>query len=157
MPLDVFGVVEHRLYYSLLVRPLAAIAPGLAWRGETLDLAATLGAAKALVQTPRWFDVLPMVIIQAMACGTPVVAYPEGGIPEEIENGRNGLIVPNRSDLPEALREVATIDPAKCRAMAEEQFAVERMVADYLSLYHRAIDGERWVGRSAAGSTERQP
>ncbi|WP_290686928.1 MULTISPECIES: glycosyltransferase [unclassified Haematobacter] len=149
VPLDIYGVPEHRLYYSAVVRPLTMLGRGISWKGETNDLPAVLGAARALVQTPRWMDALPMVVIQALACGTPVIAYRSGGLPEQIDHGVSGFLVDGTKDLAEAMRNVGQLDPAACRRWAEERFDVARMARDYVHLFERVREGEAWIGGPA--------
>ncbi len=143
-PLDMYGVAEHQLYYKV-VRSLAAVMPGIAWKGETHALAGALGTARALVQTPRWLDVLPLVVIQSLACGTPVIAYSAGGLPEQISHGETGFVVSGIRGLADALQAVGDLDPAACRAAAEERFSAARMVRDYLALFERLAAGETWL------------
>jgi len=155
--LNIYGVAEHRLYYRA-VRTLAAVMPGIAWKGETQDLAAALSSARALVQTPRWLDVLPLVVIQSLACGTPVIAYSAGGLPEQIRHAETGFVVSGIRGLADALQAVDDLDPEACRAAAEERFSATRMVRDYLALFERVAAGKTWlagpgvVNSVAAGS-----
>ncbi len=74
-----------------------------------------------------------------MACGTPVIATRRGAVPEVIEHGLSGVIVDDYREMVGALEEADELDPLECRRYAEERFAPERMVADYLGAYHEAI------------------
>lgn len=141
--LDIVGNVEHRTYYHAAVAPLAML-PGMRYLGETLDTRALLGPARALVQTPRWFDAFPLVALEAMACGTPLIAYRTGGLPEQIEHGVNGFLCDGVGEMAEMMRRVDEIDPRACRAMAEENFAVPRMADEYCALYEKVIGGACW-------------
>jgi glycosyltransferase involved in cell wall biosynthesis len=79
------------------------------------------------------------VMIESMACGTPVIATRHGAVPEVIEeDGRGGLIVDTWREMPAVLERADEIDPRECRRYAEERFAPERMVADYLAAYEAA-------------------
>ena len=78
-------------------------------------------------------------MIESMACGTPVIATRHGAVPEVIEHGRTGIIVDDYREMPAALEEADALDPLECRRYAEENFAPERMVADYLRAYRTAI------------------
>ncbi len=79
-----------------------------------------------------------------MASGTPVIAYGEGGVPEQIEHGVNGFICDGVRDLARMMRRVEEIDPRACRLHAERHFRVERMADEYLELYGRVIKGDTW-------------
>jgi glycosyltransferase involved in cell wall biosynthesis len=87
----------------------------------------------------EWEEPFGLVMIESMACGTPVIATRHGAVPEVIEeDGRGGLIVDNWREMPAALERADEIDPRECRRYAEEGFAPERMVADYLRAYEAA-------------------
>ena len=142
--LQVVGNVEHALYHHLAVAPLARLLPRAVYLGETETTRDLLLPAAALVQTPRWFDALPLIVLEAMACGTPVIAYAQGGLPEEIEDGVNGFLCTGFTDLVRSMRRVGEIDPRACRAHAERHFAVARMADEYEELYAQATTGTRW-------------
>ncbi len=76
-----------------------------------------------------------LVTMEAMACGTPVIAFPNGALPEVIENGRTGFIVNSTEEMAEALRRVGELDPQACRQVARERFSAERMARNYIDRY----------------------
>jgi hypothetical protein len=78
-------------------------------------------------------------MIESMACGTPVIATRWGAVPEVIEHGRSGIIVDDYRIIPAALEEADKLDPLELRRAAEERFASERMVADYLRAFREAM------------------
>jgi glycosyltransferase involved in cell wall biosynthesis len=84
-------------------------------------------------------------LIEAMACGTPVIAYPGGSIPEIIRDGVNGRIVTSEAEGIAAVRAIDEIDRALCRRDFEERFTARRMARDYLRVYHGLV--------AAAGAT----
>jgi glycosyltransferase involved in cell wall biosynthesis len=92
-------------------------------------------------------------MIVAMACGTPVVAFPGGSVAEIVESGTNGFIVEEVEAAVDAIRHVARLDRARCRESFETRFSVERMARDYVSLYERAIGSgalrRPWKARGA--------
>lgn len=143
-PLRLAGNVEDRLYWNLVVRPLLWVSPEVRWIGEIPGTAEQLREARALVQAPRWFEAYPLVVLEAAASGTPVIALAEGGIPEQIEPGVNGFLCRDRQELATAMARVDELDPAACRAHAEEHFTVARMAREYAALYQAVQDGERW-------------
>jgi glycosyltransferase involved in cell wall biosynthesis len=75
--------------------------------------------------------------MEALACGTPVIAFPVGALPESVEHGRTGLLVQNVPQMADALHSVTALDRTLCRARARERFRADRMTGAYLSLYRR--------------------
>jgi glycosyltransferase involved in cell wall biosynthesis len=74
--------------------------------------------------------------MEALACGTPVIAFPSGALPEIVEHGRTGLIVRNELEMAEAIHAAAAIEPEVCRAAARERFSLEHTIERYFVLYH---------------------
>jgi glycosyltransferase involved in cell wall biosynthesis len=78
-----------------------------------------------------------LVAMEALACGTPVIAFAAGALPEVVEHGRTGFIVADEREMADAIREVHRIDPEDCRAAARERFSIDRTAARYLAVYGR--------------------
>jgi glycosyltransferase involved in cell wall biosynthesis len=97
-----------------------------------------LGHARALLFPIDWPEPFGLVMIEAMACGTPVIARPCGSVREIVEDGSTGFVGDTVDDLVEAVKRIDTIDRAACRRHVERRFSVARMVADYETLYRRA-------------------
>jgi len=97
--------------------------------------------ARATLFPIEWEEPFGLVMIESMACGTPVIATRHGAVPEVIDDGRSGIIVDHYYDMPGALERADALDPLVIRRYAEERFRPERMVADYLDAYRKAIDG----------------
>jgi len=142
--LRIVGNVEHSLYHRSIVLPLTWALPGVSYQGETMSTRDLLLPASALVQTPKWFDAFPLIILEALACGTPVIAYGEGGIAEQIDHGVNGFICHGIRELAQMIGRAQEIDPRACREHAEAHFSVARMADEYGELYARVMDGESW-------------
>lgn len=142
--LTLAGNVEHEKYFQFVVRPLVYIIPGIRYVGEVHGSKGVLKKSKSLVQAPRWFDVLPLVVIEALALGTPVISLNQGGISEEIEHGVTGFLCQSLWDMVKAMKEIDAIDPRACRAAAEEKFSVTLMAEKYLAIYGEVISGKRW-------------
>ena len=142
--LHIVGNVESALYHRAVVLPLTWTLPGVSYHGEATSTRDFLLPAAALVQTPKWFDAFPLIILEAMACGTPVIAYGEGGVSEQIEHGVNGFICHGVRELAGMIRRLPEIDPRACRQYAEDHFTVARMADEYCALYARVMDGETW-------------
>jgi glycosyltransferase involved in cell wall biosynthesis len=96
-----------------------------------------LGDAFALLFPIDWPEPFGLVMIEAMACGTPIIAYRHGSVPEMIEEGITGFIVGSVEDAVRAVERVPLLSRRDCRRMFEERFSVARMARDYLSLYER--------------------
>ena len=152
----------ERRYFQDVVLPL--LGDGLEYIGEVdfrtkVDL---LASARALLNPIQWPEPFGLVMAEALACGTPVVAYPEGAAPEIVDDGHTGFLVSNQDQLVDALARTDEIDRAACRAAAEERFSSERMAVDHLEVYrnviarHRAVRGFR-PDDSGAEPGERRP
>jgi glycosyltransferase involved in cell wall biosynthesis len=80
-----------------------------------------------------------LVLIEAMACGTPAIAYRCGSVPELVEEGLTGFIVDDLNAAVEAAAKVQDLDRRRCRQRFEERFSAERMARDYLQVYERIL------------------
>ena len=106
------------------------------------DRARTLGSAKALLHLIGFDEPFGLSVVEAMACGTPVIAYNRGSMPELIQHGVNGFLVDTLDQAIAAIARIGEIDRAACRASVERHFTVERMTDAYLALYERILSGE---------------
>ena len=95
--------------------------------------------AKALLLPVHWEEPFGMVMIEAMACGTPVIAYNKGAIPEVIDEGKNGFVVENEEQMVKAVADVPKIDRSFCRKAVEERFTIGAMVSGYETVYEDVI------------------
>jgi glycosyltransferase involved in cell wall biosynthesis len=95
--------------------------------------------AKAFLHPVTWPEPFGLTMIEAMACGTPVVAFNQGSIPEVVDNGKTGFVVENVAQMVEAVRNIGTIDRGWCRQWALESFSVERMADGYEAVYRAAV------------------
>jgi glycosyltransferase involved in cell wall biosynthesis len=138
------GNIENRLYYYSMVKPLLWLSTGISHIGEISGTEGHLRDAAALIQTPRWFDAFPLVILESFASGTPVIAFPEGGIPEQIMPGVNGYLCSTVEELADAMENIGALQPKICREYAREHFSVQRMAKDYCALYEQVMQGEVW-------------
>jgi len=101
-----------------------------------------LGGACALLFPVDWPEPFGLVMIEALACGTPVIAYRAGSVPEIIEEGKTGYIVETLDQAVNAVRRIGALDRKTCRRVFEERFSAGRMCMDYLAIYHRLCDHE---------------
>jgi glycosyltransferase involved in cell wall biosynthesis len=102
-----------------------------------------LSNAYALIFPIDWPEPFGLVIIEALACGTPVIAFRCGSVPELIEDGVTGFIVGDVDQAVDALAKVKDLDRRRCRQIFEERFSAARMAQDYLQIYARIIDDRR--------------
>lgn len=98
-----------------------------------------LGRARALLFPIDWAEPFGLVMIESMACGTPVIAFRSGSVPEVITDGVNGFVVDDVEEAVGAVARLGEIDRAGCRASFDQRFTVERMARDYLQVYRRLI------------------
>jgi glycosyltransferase involved in cell wall biosynthesis len=98
-----------------------------------------LGDALALLAPFDWPEPFGLVLIEALACGTPILAYGRGSIPEIVEDGITGFVTDNLNDMLAAVGKVRNLDRSLCRQAFEKRFAVERMARDYLALYEHVV------------------
>ena len=129
-------------YFENEIRPL--LDHGLVqFVGEVneADKSELLGNAAALLFPIDWPEPFGLVLIEAMACGTPVVAFRRGSVPEIIDEGISGCIVEDVDEAVEAVFRAVKLDRATCRRAFEERFTAARMARDYLELYRKGIDG----------------
>jgi glycosyltransferase involved in cell wall biosynthesis len=142
LPLKMAGKMQEskeREYFKQFVEP--HLNDRIEWLGEVThgQKVELLQDARATLFPIEWEEPFGLVMIESMACGTPVIATRFGAVPEVIEHGRGGLIVADYREMPEALEEAREIDPVECRRYVEERFAPERMVSDYLEAYDTAL------------------
>jgi len=109
-----------------------------------------VGRAKAFLMPIRWEEPFGVAVIEALACGTPVVAMRRGSMPEIIEHGVNGFLADTPEEFKHYMTRVEEIDPMACRRTAEERFSYQRMSRQYLKLY-RAVLGRVLVPVSLPG------
>ena len=117
-----------------------------------VEKSALLRQARALLMPIAWEEPFGLVMIEAMLCGCPVIAFPRGSVPELVEHGRTGFIVPDADAMVTTLRDgLDDFDREACRARAIERFRRERMVQAYEAWYRRAREASR-VGPHLAAS-----
>jgi glycosyltransferase involved in cell wall biosynthesis len=130
-------------YFESVIKPLLT-DPGIEFVGEIghSEKSEFLGGAMALLCPIRWPEPFGLVMIEAMACGTPVIAYPRGSVPEIVEDGVSGFIVNNVQQAAEAAKAVPALSRQGCREYFERRFSASRMCEDYLSVYRRLVGAE---------------
>jgi glycosyltransferase involved in cell wall biosynthesis len=112
-----------------------------------------LGSAEALLNPIRWREPFGLVMAEALACGTPVLAFGEGAAPEIVDHGRTGFLCRDVDDMIDALPRVTDLDRRACRKAAECRFSAARMARDHLRLYRSVLEAPRAARRTAGAST----
>jgi glycosyltransferase involved in cell wall biosynthesis len=143
VPLKIAGKMREpreREYFEAYVAP--GLGDGIEYLGETSHekKVALLQNARATLFPIEWEEPFGLVMIESMACGTPVVATRWGAVSEIIEEGRSGVIVDDYREMGEALTEADRLEPLECRRSVEERFSSERMVRDYEKAYAAMLE-----------------
>lgn len=144
LPLILAGIIQDQDYFERAVAPhldgdrLRYIGPvGPAGKG------ALLGGALALVHLINFDEPFGLSVVEAMACGTPVIACNRGSMPELIRHGETGFLVERAAEAPAMLPQLKEIHRRRCRDRVEEHFSVQAMVRRYLQLYREIIFKEK--------------
>jgi glycosyltransferase involved in cell wall biosynthesis len=144
---------NDREYFESRIRPLLD-DPLIEFVGEIgeLDKQEFLGNARALLFPIDWPEPFGLVMIEAMACGTPIIAYPCGAVSEIVDDGITGFIVHNMEQALRAVEQLRYLDRRQCRRMFESRFTARRMAFDYVRLYNRVLAEDR-IQKSAASAS----
>ena len=140
---QVYPFPAHQQYFERAIAPrlgddIRFIGPiGLARKRRLLS------AARCLLVPSLVEETSSLVAMEALACGTPVIAFRTGALPEIVEHGRTGFLVETPREMGEAIRKIDAIDHNACRSAARERFAASRMVDEYIAVYERLIAQSR--------------
>ena len=157
-PLKIAAKVDptDRKYFETTIEPLLD-DPLIEMIGEIgdADKGEFLGNAKALLFPIDWPEPFGLVMIESLACGTPIVAFRNGSVPEVLVDGETGFVVDNMEDAIFAASQVDSIDRAKCRAHFERCFSVETMTQNYEGAYERLVERAQAPASHRAAATVR--
>jgi glycosyltransferase involved in cell wall biosynthesis len=150
VPLKIAAKVDEvdRDYFETTIRPLLETRH-VEFMGEIAEHEKSefLGNAKALLFPIDWPEPFGLVMIEALACGTPVIARPCGSVPEVLHDGVTGFMASSTDGLVEAVRGISAISRQNCRAEFEARFTADVMAANYESLYYQLVDDRRTRAR----------
>jgi glycosyltransferase involved in cell wall biosynthesis len=145
MPLIMAGIVQDQAYFTRHVEPYIdgkqVMYVGSVGPVQRNDL---LGGAYALLHPINFDEPFGLSVIEAMACGTPVIACHRGSMPEVIAHRRTGFLVNSANEAIKALSHIPELKRTTCREWVEARFSVDRMVEDYSNLYKQIIPQHRW-------------
>lgn len=148
MPLKMLGKVDpaDKAYFDSTIRPLLK-SKHIEFLGETEEeeKLQILSRARALLFPIDWPEPFGMVLMEAMAAGTPTIAFPFGSVPEVLSDPRSGIVVRDVAEAASAAKRIDRLERAGVRGVFEQRFSVGRMVDDYLGVYERLLnsDGNR--------------
>ena len=134
------GIVQDRAYFEELIEPridgdkviyLGSVGPD--------KRAGILGSGLALLHPIRFAEPFGLSVVESMACGTPVIAYRKGSMPEVVDEGVTGFLVEDADEAVIAVDRAANLDRAACAQRARERFSRDRMVDDYLEIYRKIV------------------
>ncbi len=144
MPLTIAGIIQDREYFERFVEPrvdgvrvryIGPVGPG--------DRGALLGGARALLHLVNFDEPFGFSVVEAMACGTPVIASSRGSMPEIVLDGENGFLVDSLDDAVAAVQASGGLDRLTVRGSVEHRFDSNRMVDEYLAVYQRVVELHR--------------
>jgi glycosyltransferase involved in cell wall biosynthesis len=143
MPLKIAAKVDRvdQTYWEQQIRPMVEAHSNVEFLGELgeSEKARFLGEAAALLFPVDWPEPFGLAMIEAMASGTPVIAFRRGSVPEVVKNGTSGFIVDTLEDAVTAVRRISSLDRAQVRAEFERHFTAERMAGSYLAIYRELV------------------
>jgi glycosyltransferase involved in cell wall biosynthesis len=145
IPIKIAAKVDKpdREYFAQVIEPMLG-EPSVEFLGEISEPEKNelLGQAYALLFPIGWPEPFGLAMIESMACGTPVIAYPCGSVPEVVDEGKTGFIVSSEEEALEALKKIESLSRVGCRRVFEERFAADRMAREYSAVYSNLCERE---------------
>jgi glycosyltransferase involved in cell wall biosynthesis len=141
LPLKIAGLIQDKPYFDRYIKPFID-RKNVVYLGNVGPEARNtlLGKAKALLHPISFEEPFGLSVLEAMMCGTPVIAFARGSMPELIKPGISGHLVYTIPEAVEAVGKLDSIIPEKCRAHAVHHFSLDKMVSSYIAAYHKVID-----------------
>jgi glycosyltransferase involved in cell wall biosynthesis len=144
LPLVIAGIIQDDEYFQTRVAPhIDDLHVRYAGPLGAQHRSSFLGGARALLHLIDFDEPFGFSVIEAMACGTPVIAFNRGSMPELIDDGATGMIVADVAGAVAAIEKTSLLDRAAIRAVAVQRFGVDRMVDQYVSVYEQVIANAR--------------
>lgn len=140
--LIIAGIIQDESYFSEKIKPLLNQQIEFVGAANPTQRNKLLGSATALLHPINFEEPFGLSIVESMLCGTPVIAFNKGSMPELIQNNTNGFLVNNVDEAVVALTKIDEIDRNSCRAKAIDKFSALNMAKQYLQLYHKILDGK---------------
>jgi glycosyltransferase involved in cell wall biosynthesis len=145
IPIKIAAKVDKpdREYFEQVIEPMLG-EPSVEFLGEISEPEKNelLGHAYGLLFPIGWPEPFGLAMIESMACGTPVIAYPCGSVPEVVDEGKTGFIVSSEEEALEALKKIESLSRVECRRVFEERFAADRMASEYSAVYSNLCERE---------------
>jgi len=137
--LIIAGIIQDKEYFENEIKPY--LNKNITYIGSVgpKERDKLLGKALVLLHPIYFEEPFGLSVVEAMACGTPVIAYNKGSMPELIKNGINGFLVDNIDGALKALKKFSSIERKRCREIVEENFSVDRMVDNYIKVYEKIL------------------
>jgi glycosyltransferase involved in cell wall biosynthesis len=160
IPLKIAAKVDDvdKKYFEAKIKPLIEKSRDVEFIGEIDDKEKNdfLGNASMLLFPIDWPEPFGLVMIESMACGTPVIAFDNGSVPEVMRNGISGYTVHSVDEAVKYAEKIGKISRTQCRKEFESRFSAEIMAKNYVSLYQKMIDENKSLGKNSYGSLSRR-
>lgn len=140
LPLKIAGLIQDESYFKLEIEPkINGVSIQYLGNLGKADRDLLLGGAKALLHPIYFEEPFGLSVLEAMMCGTPVIAFSRGSMPELIDPGVSGYLVNTIEEAVEAVKKSVHLEPANCRSHAERNFSLEKMITSYEAAYRKVI------------------
>ena len=142
-------------YYERVIKPLLDSDKQIIYIGEISSehKKQWYRHARATLFPIQWGEPFGLVLVESMACGTPVIAFNKGAVPEIVVDGKTGFVVDSMNTMIEAVNRIDSIDPRECREHVQDHFSITSMAAKYSELYYKIIGSDKRSDRSSRSST----
>jgi glycosyltransferase involved in cell wall biosynthesis len=142
-------------YYDRVIKPLLDSDKQIIYIGEISSehKKQWYRHARATLFPIQWGEPFGLVLVESMACGTPVIAFNKGAVPEIVVDGHTGFVVDSMNAMIEAVGRIDSIDPRECRRQVQNHFSITSMAGNYSALYHQIIDSQKTFDTHSGLST----